>query len=114
MLNSCVIQPISSVISHVLSQNKMATSVFCIIRLAMWLQQSKTNYLITNKVDNAEVNHSRIYIWSCFVAKNDVLISVLSVSAIYSLFYLRYPQWKLQSSLCNILTVTEKQIKPQV
>ena len=92
----------------------MATSVFCVIRLAMWLQQSKTDYLITNKVDNAEVNHSRIYIWSCFVAKNDVLISVLSVSAIYSLFYPRYPQWKLQSSLCNILTLTEKQIKPQV
>ena len=36
------------------------------------------------KVDNTEVNHSRIYIWNCFVVKNDVLISVLSVSAIIS------------------------------
>ena len=32
------------------------------------------------KVDN----HSRIYIWNCFAVKNDVLISVLSVGAIYS------------------------------
>ena len=73
----------------------------------MWLQQSKKNYLMTNKVDNAE-GIIQGYIWSCFVGKNGVLLSVLSVSAISP----RYPQWKLQSSLCNILTLTEKQIKP--
>ena len=36
---------------------------------------------MTNKVDNAELNLSRIYTSNCLVAKNDVLISVLSVSA---------------------------------
>ena len=36
---------------------------------------------------------------------------MLSVSAIDSLCYLRYPQWKLQSNLCNILTLTVKQTK---
>ena len=60
------------------------------------------------KVDNAEVNQSIKDMWNCFVVKNDVLISVLSVSAIYSLCYPRYPQWKIQSNLWNILTLTVK------
>ena len=60
------------------------------------------------KVDNAEVNQSIKDMWNCFVVKNDVLISVLSVSAIYSLCYPRYPQWKIQSNLWNILTLTAK------
>ena len=66
------------------------------------------------KVDNTEVNHSRIYIWNCFVVKNDVLISVLSVSAIISVLSALSAIETLIKLVCNMLVLTDKQIKPQV
>ena len=61
------------------------------------------------KVDN----HSRIYIWNCFAVKNDVLISVLSVSAIYSVLSVLSAMETSIKLVCNILTLTEKHMKPQ-
>ena len=66
------------------------------------------------KVDNTEVNLSRIYIWNCFVVKNDVLISVLSVSAIISVLSALSAIETLIKLVCNMLVLTDKQIKPQV
>ena len=65
------------------------------------------------KVDNTEVNHSRIYIWNCFVVKNDVLISVLSVSAIISVLFALSAIETLIKLVCNMLVLTDKQIKPK-
>ena len=62
------------------------------------------------KVDN----HSRIYIWNCFAVKNDVLLSVLSVSAIYSVLSALSEMETSIKLVCNILTLTEKHMKPQI
>ena len=62
------------------------------------------------KVDN----HSRIYIWNCFAVKSDVLISVLSVSAIYSVLSTLSEMETPIKLVCNILTLTEKHMKPQI
>ena len=62
------------------------------------------------KVDN----HSRIYIWNCFAVKNDVLLSVLSVSAIYSVLSSLSEMETSIKLVCNILTLTEKHMKPQI
>ena len=56
------------------------------------------------KVDN----HSRIYVWNCFIVKNDVLMSVLSVSDICSLCYPCYLKWKLQSNWCVIFWLWQR------
>ena len=62
------------------------------------------------KVDN----HSRIYIGNCFAVKNDVLLSVLSVSAIYSVLLTLSEMETSIKLVCNILTLTEKHMKPQI
>ena len=77
----------------------------------MWLQQSKTNYLMTNR----KWIIIQGYISGTVLLSNiGVLLSVLSVSAIYSVLSALSEMETSIKLVCNILTLTEKHMKPQI